>query len=300
LLAMLLVAQRTIINPISQLINFITRIRESGALDSQVKIDQSDEVGTLAHEFNHMLQRLSEAYAQLREQSYASGRAEMAAGVLHNIRNGLSPILGYSNNIRTQLAEVRLEGITTALRERDKEGIDSQRQAELQQYLALALQHSAKALKTASDNLVQLDRQVSLIERILVEQDIFSRQQTSLEVVNLSAALDEALKLMPLGAQEAITLHRDPSLASSEPVKVGRFGFVQALANLLNNSAQATVPGRAEPINVWVRAFRDSQDHRPMVVIEIKDDGQGIAPALLERVFERGFSTKGGSGLGLH
>jgi signal transduction histidine kinase/ActR/RegA family two-component response regulator len=50
------------------------------------------------------------------------------------------------------------------------------------------------------------------------------------------------------------------------------------------------------------RSFGDVQPGRPYCVLRVEDDGQGIAPATLDRIFEPFFTTKGrhrGTGLGL-
>jgi two-component system sensor histidine kinase HydH len=66
----------------------------------------------------------------------------------------------------------------------------------------------------------------------------------------------------------------------------------QSLLNLLVNALQA-MPGGGE---IVVRTFEDG----PFVKVEVRDNGPGIAPENLERIFSLYFSTKpGGTGLGL-
>jgi signal transduction histidine kinase len=66
----------------------------------------------------------------------------------------------------------------------------------------------------------------------------------------------------------------------------------QSLHNLLVNAQQAMPRGG----EIRVRTFDDG----PFVKVEVRDDGPGIAPENLERIFNLYFSTKpGGTGLGL-
>ncbi len=68
----------------------------------------------------------------------------------------------------------------------------------------------------------------------------------------------------------------------------------QALINIINNAGQAVLPQG----NVLIRSYRNRQT----VNIEIIDNGTGIAPDHLEKIFEYGFTTKKeneGTGLGL-
>jgi len=69
----------------------------------------------------------------------------------------------------------------------------------------------------------------------------------------------------------------------------------QMVMNLALNAVQASRPGGT----VWIRTRRAGDE---AVVLEIADQGVGISPALRERIFEPGFTTRGsriGMGLGL-
>jgi len=68
----------------------------------------------------------------------------------------------------------------------------------------------------------------------------------------------------------------------------------QVLTNVLLNARDA-VPERG---NIWINVAEEGE----RIVIRIKDDGKGIAPDLIGRIFEPLVTTKrgqGGTGLGL-
>lgn len=72
----------------------------------------------------------------------------------------------------------------------------------------------------------------------------------------------------------------------------------QAVANLVLNAADA-LPAGGGTVRVRLSSQR-SDDGGAAVVLEVTDDGPGIAPAVAPRLFERGVCTKGnGCGLGL-
>lgn len=87
-----------------------------------------------------------------------------------------------------------------------------------------------------------------------------------------------------------IDLDRLPRVAANES------RMVQVLSNLMINAALATRPGVANVVSV---SGRVEGDH---VHLSVADLGAGISPENLARVFETGFTTRGGrggTGLGL-
>jgi two-component system sensor histidine kinase AtoS len=71
--------------------------------------------------------------------------------------------------------------------------------------------------------------------------------------------------------------------------------FGQAVLNLLLNAIQATPEGGVVRIQ-WTRSTTDGQAFG----LAVRDNGPGIAPSLLDRIFNPFFTTKEtGTGLGL-
>lgn len=102
-----------------------------------------------------------------------------------------------------------------------------------------------------------------------------------------------------------------PIGAAAPPALADEALLEQVLLNLLLNAGQATPPGgtvgvevAAAPASRWgsgdVRVGRVFPAEEPVVAIAIHDQGPGIPPEHLERVFEPFFSTKPrGQGVGL-
>ncbi len=83
-------------------------------------------------------------------------------------------------------------------------------------------------------------------------------------------------------------------------ILIDRESLKRALVNLLDNaiSATATVTRNGHGPRIELRTSLDSTSG--VVVLEVRDNGPGISPALRTRIFEPYFSTKhGGTGLGL-
>ena len=113
------------------------------------------------------------------------------------------------------------------------------------------------------------------------------------ERLDVAEELDRALaEVFPAGAKYEVRVEKDyaPRLP---PLFMQRGHLSEILVNLLQNAREA-MAGRGH------LAMRARLTPDEAVQISIRDDGPGIPPSKIERIFEPYFSTKqGGSGLGL-
>ncbi len=109
-------------------------------------------------------------------------------------------------------------------------------------------------------------------------------EQEPLEPVDLAAIADEVVQLYQLAGEGAATVRLEPAAPAWGDAR--RDEVKEVLVNLLENARNAG----ARNIAVAVASGR----------LEVRDDGSGIPPDLLPRIFEPRFSTTtSGSGLGL-
>jgi PAS domain S-box-containing protein len=147
-----------------------------------------------------------------------------------------------------------------------------------------------------------MERQVAHMVRMvddLLEVSRISRGKIDLrkERVELAAvlrnAVDTSLPLIERGKHKlAVDVPDDPIVLDADPVRLA-----QVFANLLNNSAKYTPEGGEISIGVRVEGG--------MAAVTVKDNGEGIPPAMLSRVFNMftqvntGARAQGGLGIGL-
>lgn len=145
-----------------------------------------------------------------------------------------------------------------------------------------------------------LDRIVSLTLNMLA----FSRQRAvEPELTPLAPLIEECAQLLQgQAATRGVALIVDTD-ADIPPVPLDAPLIHQALMNLLTNAVEAAPQGRGV---VTVRAVYYPSNARapgspPAVEIAVKDNGPGIPPDSLHRIFEPFHTTKGtrGTGLGL-
>jgi len=82
------------------------------------------------------------------------------------------------------------------------------------------------------------------------------------------------------------------------PITADRHKVIQILVNLLQNARHACEDNRADGREISVRIGAAGTDR---IKIEVADNGIGIPPENLTRIFIHGFTTrKDGHGFGLH
>lgn len=164
--------------------------------------------------------------------------------------------------------------------------------------MKLAVQHLQRAWQDGAAQIGDIIEKVThtlidQIERLSRISDEFSRfgrmPRRSTAHVDVGETLTETVALFGSHASVHFSLQMEEPLPT---VIADREELARAFTNLLRNAVQAV----QDEGNVSIAAIRESEGIR----ISITDDGSGIPPELLPRIFEPNFSTKTeGMGLGL-
>jgi len=234
--------------------------------------------------------------------SHEAGKAEVATGVLHNVGNVLNSINVSANCVRDFQAQSRLPSLRKA--------VDL---LEEQEDLAVFFSSDprAKAVPKFLDGIVSRleDEQVSskkeienLIEHVNHVKVVVAMQQSFAGV----SGLEEPVCLFKLFADAELLLsnsiyrHEIELVLDFEElpmVMLERQRVLQVVVNLLKNAKDALTSGRMEDRQLSVRARRKDDQ----LVVEVTDNGVGIDPEDLTKIFSHGFTTKRqGHGFGLH
>jgi two-component system, NtrC family, sensor kinase len=113
---------------------------------------------------------------------------------------------------------------------------------------------------------------------------------------DVAVVVSDTLPLVQhLLTKTTITVERE--YRASRLVQMNRTELQQVLVNLIVNAIHA-MPGGGR---LTLRTFDRDEDGRLGVVIEVADTGAGMAPEVLEKIFDAFFTTKRreGTGLGL-
>jgi two-component system NtrC family sensor kinase len=272
----LLLVQRNFSRPIERLIERIRTIGQ-GQWDQRIEVDSTNEIGSLAFEFNRMCERLQDAYAKLlleqqerlnlerslRQSDRLASVGQLAAGLAHEIGTPLNIIGGR--------AEFLLR------RPRGPEEVD--------------------------DNLQIIRSQIDRIAGIVRQLLAASRpREPAFRSVELAPLVEKVMGLLEHKIAEknvSVNLKIEKALPfiSADPDQLQ-----QVFLNLFLNSLHALPPGGRISIDAAVTNSESDNGAKPQVRIEFEDNGAGIPAEHVSQVFDPFFTTKDigeGTGLGL-
>ncbi|MGH6933632.1 MAG: ATP-binding protein [Dongiaceae bacterium] len=301
---LLMVIYRWITRPISDLSRHFTESGQSGELGfvDETLAGRRDEIGVLAVEFNKMVETLADSRQKLQNQSYVTGMAEMASGVLHNIRNALNPISVGIWKLEETARNGSTGKIEAALAELAAPDTPVERRLKLTDYVRAAAEKlTAQQVRFAND-IRALGEHSRHIEHILQDVDLTGRRRGANEPVNLDKLAEDCARMIPNQAGSPIAVEIDPALARLPAATGNRLTITQVIGNLMVNAAEAIRATAVPAGRIEVAGRAESVDGKDMIHLEIRDNGDGIPPELMDSLFRRGFSTKSEKkgGIGLH
>jgi signal transduction histidine kinase len=214
-------------------------------------------------------EQISNLLEKLRSQQ--SLKTDFLSIAAHELRDPIQPVLG--------LAEVL----------QSRKGINIQEQEEL---LAIIIRN-AKRLKALTENIMDLTRIESQSSLTLHKERVNIQEVIRDEVSDIQSQLAKEHNVII--NVEAIGID---STINEILVEADRLRLMQVVSNLLTNAIKFTEHGTVS-IRIERRIDNNGSNH---AVVSIKDNGQGIDPSIMSRLFEK-FATKSdrstGLGLGL-
>ncbi|WPB75168.1 ATP-binding protein [Archangium violaceum] len=248
--------------------------------------------------------RLAELHRGLVDVSRHAGMAEIATGVLHNVGNTLNSVNVSAHFVVERLRGSRSAGLDKAvelLRENaSRLGAfleEDPRGRQFPAYLAALSGQLAQERESVLEELRRLTESVDHIKSVVSMQQQHARFSGVLERVEVSTLLDDAMRLHAVSFERlGIQLRREYT-ASASAVMVDRHKLLQILVNLLSNARHALLESQRPDKQLTLRV----EEAGARLRIAVADNGVGIAPEILQRLFSQGFTTKkDGHGFGLH
>ena len=305
-----LIYARRLSVPILQLEAFARKIA-GGDLSERIHIHSGDEVEQLAESFNFMVDELQRANAErqitqkkMLDTARQAGMAETVINVLHNVGNVLNSVGVTTTTMKTRIEHSRLESLVqvAALLEEQKTDLagffaNDSRSGQIPDYLSTLGDYLISERKSFISDLGTLERLVGHVRDIIHLQQDYSRASGMVESVGIRDVIEDALQLnSELSGKHQIQI--TTTLEDLPDCWVDRHKLMQILINLISNAQHALAAGEVEQKTLLIRLKRVTDNQ---IRIEVTDNGMGIDPENLTRIFQHGFTTRpNGHGFGLH
>ena len=303
LLLLVVALNRIVLKPLARVTRHAVATAKSPDLTVRLNLPGQDEIAKLAREFDRMVDRLADSRRELVDQSFHAGFAELAKGVLHNLGNAMTPLGVRLSTLADRLDDAPADDVELAFVELAKDGEAGARRADLEEFLRLACREMAASVKDARSDLAVVQRQASIVQTALCELMRSTRNTHVVESVRLPDLVAQTLEIVPDACRQRLTVDSDESLRRVGAVQVARTVLRLILQNLIINAADAVRDaGRDRGVLHFAAEIIRGADSEQLH-LHCKDDGVGIAADNLQRVFDKGFSTKSREtnyGIGLH
>lgn len=300
--------QRAITSPVIDLVQVMGTVSRDGDYSVRAPVWNNDELGSLAHGFNEVLVQLQNRDSELEshrrdlEEKVASRTAELANAnmqlqrelierwhaeqklqqysdelreindelksfayiVSHDLRAPLINIRGFASELELTLKDV------IPLIEQAVSNLDG---SERERVKGVLQQDAPEAIGFINSSVSRMD---SLINAVL-KLSYLGRREIRLETVSVTPVVDSILQSLQHQLEQrnaTVTVGELPEIV------MDRTALEQIIGNLLDNAVKYLAPSR--PGRIEVNAYKDESG----TTFRISDNGQGIAPKDMGKVFE--------------
>jgi len=248
--------------------------------------------------------QLAAAQKDLIAASREAGMAEVATGVLHNVGNVLNSINISTTIIRDKLrkSEFLILGKVRDLLQQHEADLpafitNDPKGKLVPGFIIKLADNIEKELLVLQAEHEQLMRNVEHIKEIVAMQQTYAQVSGARERLSITSLVEDALQINSAGfARRGIQVLRRYS--DVPQVTVDKHKVLQILVNLITNAEHALDesgrPDRQLTLEIGMNGHN-------CLKVAVSDNGIGIPPENLTRVFSHGFTTrKAGHGFGLH
>jgi ligand-binding sensor domain-containing protein/signal transduction histidine kinase len=275
------------------------KVRERTAELAKTNVSLTNEI----EERKRIELEVEQVHRQLLDASRQAGQAEVASNVLHNVGNVLNSVNVSANVISNRLANMRFASLTKATQLMTEKGdelprfiAEDERGKHLPAFLTKLAKHLEAGRADVLNEVRELGVNIEHIKEIVTMQQAYGRIAGISETLRVSDLVESAFKM------HAAAYHRHLIQIGREyddvpTITVDKHRVLQILVNLFHNAKYACDESNLPDKKVTARIRKREQS----VQIEVADNGIGIAPENLTRIFSHGFTTrKDGHGFGLH
>jgi signal transduction histidine kinase len=247
---------------------------------------------------------LERTQSELVSTARRAGMAEIATNVLHNVGNILNSVNVSAGMAVTLLRRSRVESLSRAME------LMSAHTGDLGQFLqsdekgrllpayltglAASLEQEQREMAAELGHLV---KSIDHIKDVVATQQSYAGGIPVIEPVRVCELAEDALRIQG-GALARHRVQVVREFGEVPQLRLDRARLLQILVNLISNAKNAMDGDGADPAKRLVLRIAA---HDARLRVSVQDDGVGIPPDHLTRIFSHGFTTRpDGHGFGLH
>jgi signal transduction histidine kinase/streptogramin lyase len=243
-------------------------------------------------------------HRELVDASRHAGQAEVATSVLHNVGNVLNSVNTSAGVVSGLMRDIPGDGISkvAALLEEHRETLGEflshdNHAASVINYLKTLDKHLTARQATIMSELRDLSENIGHINQIVAMQQSYAKVSGAIEAQSLPALVEDALRINT----DSLERHGIQTVREYDElpdILIDKHKTLQILVNLISNAKYALCAGTDQKRLLTIRIHRSDDG---FVRVSVSDNGVGIDPGKLTRIFAHGYTTrKDGHGFGLH
>jgi signal transduction histidine kinase len=238
--------------------------------------------------------------------SREAGRAEVATGILHNVGNVLNSMNVSASVVNNTLQESRIGNLLKSLEMLEAHTNDltsfissDERGQRLPGYLIKLGPVLREEQAAIAEAMSVLNKSIEHIMHVVGVQQSHAKEVVLNESVKPTSLFEDAIRVNQLAIdKQNVRIVREYGEVSE--VMLDQHRVLQILINLIGNAVRAMSGLAGREPELKLRIGTQSQGS-PTIRFEVIDNGCGIAPENLTRIFSYGFTTRqDGHGFGLH
>jgi NO-binding membrane sensor protein with MHYT domain len=242
-------------------------------------------------------------HQQLLVNARQAGMTEVATSVLHNVGNILNSVNVSAETIVEKINHTRLKGLNdlSQLMEDNKQNFGSfvtndPRGQKIPEYVKALCACWDDDKKNISNEASTLISNIELIKNIISMQQDIGKAYGLEQFVSIADLLQEALIIVGLSDSKKIDVQLN--IGKLNPIFLDKIKLMQIVVNLLGNAKDSVNSINANYKAILIKANMADDDQ---FIIQVSDNGRGILPENITKIFSYGFTTKvHGHGFGLH
>lgn len=247
---------------------------------------------------------LEEKNNELVKMSRNAGMAEIATNVLHNIGNMLNNVNVSATVIDDTLSQsklLKLQDVSMMIQDHS-ENIgeflsEDERGKHIPPYLVKTIAILLDEHKDITKTIKGLRDNIEHIKTVIRSQQSYAKVQTCEEIASIREIMEDAIKMN----QTVLTNHKIDLVQEYDEIdyiNIDRSRIMQIAVNLIKNAAEALNESDVKNKRIDIKCSKTNEDQ---LKVEVIDNGIGIAPENIAKIFAHGYTTKPtGHGFGLH